>query len=302
MNLKLIDAAIASYTPTLDQKDIKRLELFRSIWEEQETIRQSLATPWILPSQERLASLEKEGKAILSEAPIPIEDCALAHALEVILDVLLDHEALSEESAEVLREIDWSILVSSLNQDGVISNPACCLEDAQAFLRDSGCNEDAAHMGVLIVSLALKPFLEDAAERACKELDRIHDVAISHPLLCPVCGCTPSVSRVGGGAASKGRPRSLWCPQCGAIWAFDRVRCTRCGTRNQAHLHYYNIEGDESHRIATCDECGGYMRTVFIEEEKALVPFSFEVEDVVMARLDALAVDPSLACGLSREE
>ena len=43
-------------------------------------------------------------------------------------------------------------------------------------------------------------------------------------------------------------------------------------------------------RIATCDECGNYIRTVFVEE--SLRPFSYEVEEVVTARLDAIARDP----------
>ena len=68
------------------------------------------------------------------------------------------------------------------------------------------------------------------------------------------------------------------------------MRCARCGTRNQAHLHFFNIEGDDAHRIATCDECGGYMRTLYSDD--ALAPCSYEVEDVVMARLDAIANDP----------
>ncbi|WP_371298187.1 formate dehydrogenase accessory protein FdhE [Paraeggerthella sp.] len=73
----------------------------------------------------------------------------------------------------------------------------------------------------------------------------------------------------------------------GTAWDFERVRCARCGTQNQAHLHYFNVEGDDAHRIATCDECGGYVRTVY--QEDVLAPFSFEVEDVVMARLDLIA-------------
>ena len=35
---------------------------------------------------------------------------------------------------------------------------------------------------------------------------------------------------------------------------------------------------------------GGYTRTVFVED--ALRPFSFEVEEVVTAKLDAIAHDP----------
>lgn len=42
--------------------------------------------------------------------------------------------------------------------------------------------------------------------------------------------------------------------------------------------------------IHKCDECNGYIRTVFIED--ALRPFSYEVEEVVTAKLDAIARDP----------
>ena len=80
---------------------------------------------------------------------------------------------------------------------------------------------------------------------------------------------------------------------------FDRIRCPRCGTRNQGNLHYFNIEGDEGHRIGTCDECGSYIRTRFAGEGDN-APYSPEVEDVVMARLDAVAMDPSFAGGSAK--
>lgn len=83
------------------------------------------------------------------------------------------------------------------------------------------------------------------------------------------------------------------------MWEFERVRCVRCGTRNRGHLHYHSIEGDDAHRIQSCDECGGYICSVFEEDELQLAPFSFEVEDVVMTRLDVIAADPSIAGGAS---
>lgn len=69
------------------------------------------------------------------------------------------------------------------------------------------------------------------------------------------------------------------------------MRCARCGTQNQGHLHFFNVEGDDAHRIATCDECGGYVRTVYQEDGPMaqLYPFSYEIEDVVMAKLDLIA-------------
>ena len=55
-------------------------------------------------------------------------------------------------------------------------------------------------------------------------------------------------------------------------------------------LSNFNVEGDDAHRIHKCDECNGYIRTVFIED--TLRPFSYEVEEVVTAKLDAIARDP----------
>ena len=51
-----------------------------------------------------------------------------------------------------------------------------------------------------------------------------------------------------------------------------------------------SLEGDDAHRLYACDECGGYVRTRFIDPA-TLLPFSPEVEDVVMATLDAVAQD-----------
>ncbi|MEI3230831.1 MAG: formate dehydrogenase accessory protein FdhE [Gordonibacter pamelaeae] len=130
--------------------------------------------------------------------------------------------------------------------------------------------------------------MEEPARAAARALEQAGCDA-PHPLACPVCGGAPVAGRVGGESFTQGRGKTLWCAQCGTSWEVERVRCARCGTQNQAHLHYYNVEGDDAHRIATCDECGGYLRTVYADD--ALAPFSFEVEDVIMARLDAIAAE-----------
>lgn len=57
-------------------------------------------------------------------------------------------------------------------------------------------------------------------------------------------------------------------------------------------MGYFNIEGDEGHRIGTCDECGSYIRTRFAGEGDN-APYSPEVEDVV-------AMDPSFAGGSAK--
>ena len=169
---------------------------------------------------------------------------------------------------------------------------AAYVESFVELLEDDGMDEDAARIGAMAAALALRAFLEGpatAVERALREAGADEP----HSVRCPVCGGEAAVAQVSGAPAGQGRAKRLWCAQCGCAWEFERVRCVRCGTQNQSRLHYFNLEGDEAHRLATCDECGGYTRTVY--EEDALAPFSFEVEDVVMAKLDLVAYQRAAA-------
>lgn len=91
----------------------------------------------------------------------------------------------------------------------------------------------------------------------------------------------------------RGGAREQYCGTCGALWPFERVRCGNCGTKNQGHLHYYNVDDDFAHRVQVCDECGGYQRVVFQQEARG--GCVMEVEDVVMAKLDHVAHEQRFA-------
>lgn len=295
MNLKLIDAAIASYTPILNQKDIKRLELFRSIWGEQEHI--ASATPqWAPPQAARITELAQQGIPLFQETPVTLDETSFLEAVKRIADILNDAEAFTDQTDSTICNITWKRMISEVSLSNAGSQAPRFLGKVYTFLEKDGLDRESARLGALITSLTLRPLLQNAAEIGSKAFrEAAPDI---HPLLCPLCGTAPSLARIAG-TASKGRMRTLWCSQCGAEWEFERVRCARCGTRNQKHLHFHHIQGDESHRIASCDECGGYIRTTYVDEEHLLAPFSFEVEDILTARLDAIAADPSFAGGCS---
>ena len=293
MNLKQIDAAIAAYSDKIDAKDAARLDFFRRIWGVQAEIDQQFDAGWKAPVTQRVIELAQGRTPLFRESSADVDAHRFGDALDRIIDVLADSSVLSPSAAEGFHNVDWHEVaeLSDLRLAG--SDPARYLESFASTVEERGFASEDARVGALAASLALKPFLEGPASCAAKALkDASADGG--HPLLCPVCGSAPSVGKVGGTAA-KGRHRTLWCPQCGTEWAFERVRCARCGTTNQGSIHFHNIEGDEAHRISSCDECGGYLRVVYVEEEKVLAPFSFEVEDVLMARLDAIAADPSVA-------
>lgn len=148
--------------------------------------------------------------------------------------------------------------------------------------------ESALPTLAVICACALRAHLLLPAKNAAQDYTNSADKSADSPLACPVCGYRETLSWVGEFTAHHGNERVKYCPLCATQWAFERIRCGRCGTKNQGHLHYTNEEHDNSHRILICYECHSYERVVF-QEHLQSPAFSIEVEDVVMAPLDALA-------------
>lgn len=148
--------------------------------------------------------------------------------------------------------------------------------------------ESALPTLAVICACALRAHLLLPAKNAAQDYTNSADKSADSPLACPVCGYRETLSWVGEFTAHHGNERVKYCPLCATQWAFERIRCGRCGTKNQGHFHYTNEEHDNSHRILICDECHSYERVVF-QEHLQSPAFSIEVEDVVMAPLDALA-------------
>lgn len=284
MDLKPIDAALAGYVGLLDKTERARLTFFREIWEVQaEIAAQRTGVAYAVPDARDLRFWSAEHIPALRRAPVSIEAGELVESVERIVACMLDKGGFAPEACEVLASIGWDDRVRESPLETAGSNPAAYGERLCRELLDEGADAAGARVAASAVSLALRALLENAA-RALQDARVRAAAGLAHSVMCPICGTHASVARVGASAGKEGRGKTLWCAQCGTIWEFDRVRCARCGTRNQARLHYLSIEGDDAHRIATCDECGGYIRTVY--QDDALAPFSFEVEDVVMAKLD----------------
>ncbi len=299
MDLKLIDRSIESYSKTLDDGDKARLVFFRRLWEVQDKCSRELLSDvdaYSVPSKHDLTAAYKDRYAVFAIAPVEIDEEILRETLNRLIDVVEDSHFFPNEVNEGFQRVNWQRVLNASNVEISGESPSEWLENLNEVLIDDGQDDRIAHLGALLASMALKVQLEQPAAAVMTALKDIKVAGVLSPLLCPACGSAPMMAHVGGVTSSSGRGRLLVCPQCGATWEFERVRCTRCGTQNQGHLHYYNIEGDDPHRIATCDECGGYMRTLFSEDQLGEL-CSYEVEDVVMAKLDAVAQNPRLAGG-----
>lgn len=292
-NLQQADAAIAAYEAKLSESEIERLHFFRTLWGVQDELcrEHADAVSFEVPCAHDLKALSEAEQPVLRAHPVTIDEEALVEGASRLAAAMALFDGFDQASRDALARVRWDRLVHASDIALAGSNPAAYVEAFVGLLEDDGLDEAAARMGGAVVSLALRAYLEPVAQAV--QAARVEGNADQpYPVHCPVCGCEASVAHVGtAGTKTKGRGRALWCAQCGCVWDFERVRCARCGTQNQGHLHFFNVEGDDDHRIATCDECGGYVRTVYEEDSPmaALYPFSYEVEDVVMAKLDLIA-------------
>lgn len=322
MNLSFIDMAIKSYGDKIDEADKARLDLFHSLWAAANESVVGLDLGYEAPSAEDAlvalkavddgadsASSKKAPRngAVFEAVPVSIDGAVLASTMSALVNVLKENGSFGE-AADALAELDWAATFETLALSLAGSKPAeflLALADglmganasSGASENTDGLSEVSVGLAVSMASLALRVQLEGPAEAAVKAIGQ-REMEQGRFMTCPVCGSEPMVARVGGENATKGRGKVLGCLQCGTSWDFDRIRCARCGDQNSGHLHYFNIEGDDAHRINICDTCGGYMRTLFLDD--ALAPCSFDVEDVLMAKLDAVATNPSIAKGSER--
>ena len=292
MNLKRIDAACATYERTSDEATRARLAFFKPVWNIQAEAAQAAAST-VAAAAFVPADLERwywEGLPFLLESPITIDAPLFAETARKIAATLLAEGAFEGPTAQTLSTRDWFETVTSAPLSMAGSDPAAYLDTAYEALQPDLGEEDAEAV-VLVLSLALRPMLEPVAEATlgaiAKDL-KADSSQHAKPRRCPVCGGEACVAYVGPTSTGKPNGRTFYCSQCGATWECERIRCARCGTQSQTHLHYRSIEGDDTHRLHCCDLCSGYMRTRFAMEGD-LAPFVPEVEDVVMVRLDALA-------------
>ncbi len=103
---------------------------------------------------------------------------------------------------------------------------------------------------------------------------------------CPTCGSWPLLAEFRG----LEQLRLLRCGLCASEWELPRLLCPFCGNRDHRRLGYFHAEGEEaSRRAATCDTCGGYVKTV--TTLAALSEPGLLVTDLATLHLDLAAAE-----------
>jgi len=105
---------------------------------------------------------------------------------------------------------------------------------------------------------------------------------------CPFCGFYPEMSKI---IKNKDNFRMLHCGLCDYEWQFRRIRCAICGNDDKDSLGYYTAEDDDTHRVDFCNECKGYIKTIWVPDEFEESRYDLTVENVITNYLDATLID-----------
>ena len=295
MNLDTIAEAVKAYKIGAPAADAARLDFFKGLYEIQQQRAEKLAeTESYVPlgkSEAEAAYIALE--PLLSKDPVCIDEVQFFGTCKQIGDYLVENAGLEEDAANALREVDWYKLAGKFDLVQAGTNPPQFVDDCLKNFDALGLNSNvSASLVMMVVTFALRAHIQTAAAQLMSAVSSNvkHTMHHERPLCCPVCGSPAAASHVVAASGIDGRDREQYCSMCGTSWPFERMRCGVCGTENASRLHYFHVDGDSTHRLQNCDECGQYQRVFF--EENLSIPVAMEVEDVVMAKLDAIALDP----------
>jgi FdhE protein len=139
---------------------------------------------------------------------------------------------------------------------------------------------DADPLIPFILECVLQPFAEQQA-RCVSVRPNIDSRA---PIRCPRCGAPPvaAVLREEGQSAK----RYLLCALCLTEWECLRILCPSCGEQAFEKLPIFSAEQWPHVRVAACDRCRHYVKTIDLTKDGLAVPY---VDDIASVSLDLWA-------------
>jgi FdhE protein len=218
-----------------------------------------------LADKQALQARVAQGLPLIAFRQLPIEEKRFAELVSAVAQLLVDHDP-------------------DLTQQTLPESSAECHALAQRRFEENRATnegyrgEDQPSLTQMAVDLALKPYLEWAAEQVLQYVDQ-ERWQRGH---CPVCGGAPDLATL---EAETGA-RHLLCSRCSSQWLYPRVKCPYCGTTDHTKLFYYPSD-DGVYRLYVCQECRRYLKTIDLREVEgeALLP----VERITTVAMDAAA-------------
>jgi FdhE protein len=154
--------------------------------------------------------------------------------------------------------------------------------------RPEGIHQRAESLGLdpALTAMVLRLTLYPVLARWAAALAPLRQGAPWERGYCPTCGSWPLLAEFRG----LEQLRFLRCGLCASAWEFPRLLCAFCGNRDHRQLGYFHAAGEESsRRAATCDACGGYVKT--LTTLAALSEPALLVADLATLHLDLAAAE-----------
>lgn len=248
-----------------DQKLTDYYEFHRNLLEILHQAKADVRATLKMVDQRALTARVDQGLPLVSFDQLPVNESDFGQLVGTVVELLIDYDpdAWQETPSE---SIDDSLVLARRRFD-----------ENQAGHNGPGDGEMPSVVQ-MAVDLALKPYLEWAAEQVLEHVDR---EGWNRPY-CPVCGGAPDFAAL---EAETGR-RLLLCSRCNAQWPFARVRCPFCETTDHKKLAYYPGENGV-YRLYVCQACRRYLKAIDLRqvERDVVLP----AERITTVAMDAAA-------------
>lgn len=241
-------------------------ELHRTLLELQEKARDEITAALEMEDEEAVQARVLQGLPLVSFAQLPIEAERFARLATTTAQVLTDYDPDLEEQTLPDSATAWVSLAERRFEEGQAG-------------RERGEGQREATLAQLAVDLALKPYLEWAAEQVLPYVDQER----WKRGYCPVCGGAPDFATLDKESGA----RHLLCSRCNSQWLYHRLGCPFCGTTDHTRLSYYPSE-DGVYRLYVCQECRRYLKAIDLRKTDRV--FLLPVERVTMVAMDAAAL------------
>lgn len=215
--------------------------------------------------EEALQTRLVQGLPLLSFAQLPIEAQRFAELVSTIAQLLRDYDP---DLAEPVPHSPAECLTLAQQRFG----------EGQAHGEKDGESEEIT-LAQMAVDLALKPYLEWAAEQVLPHVDQQR----WKRNYCLVCGGAPDFATLDAEVGA----RYLVCSRCSSQWPYRRLGCPFCETTDHTKIVYYPSE-DGIYRLYVCQACRRYLKTIDLRQvgRTVLLP----VERVTTVAMDAAAM------------
>ena len=237
----------------------------RTLLQELDKAKANLSASLELADEEALEARLAQGLPLIGFAQLPIEEKVFAELVAQIAEILLEYDP-------------------DLTSAALPETPSACYALAEQRFEKNQANAEGKgaqaqpSLAEMAVDLALRPYLEWAAEQTLRHVEQ---EGWKRPY-CPVCAGAPDFAALQTEAGA----RHLVCSRCNSEWLYPRVKCPFCGNADHAKLYYYPSD-DQVYRLYVCQACNRYLKTIDLREVEAdvLLP----VERITTVAMDAAA-------------